>query len=116
MSFKPDRRSFLIGSGLTALASTRAFAASDTLRIGVIGAGGRMRTLLDAAEAVGPCEIGAVSGVCAPHAYPPPADALKGRPKRSATPPVDYREVLDNNDIDAVLLASPDHWHARIAT
>ena len=111
MSFKPDRRTFLIGSGLTALASTRAFAASDTLRIGVIGAGGRMRNLLDAAEAVGPCEIVAVSDVYAPH-----ADAVKGRSKGIATTHVDYREVLDNKDIDAVLIASPDHWHARITT
>ena len=47
MSYKPDRRSFIIGSGLTALASTKAFGASNTLRVGVIGAGGRMRDLLE---------------------------------------------------------------------
>jgi hypothetical protein len=40
MSYKPNRRSFIIGSGLTALASTKAFGASSTLRVGVIGAGG----------------------------------------------------------------------------
>jgi hypothetical protein len=56
MSFKPNRRSFLIASGLTALASSRAFGANDTIRIGVIGAGGRMRNLLDAADESGtPC-------------------------------------------------------------
>lgn len=32
------RRSFLVASGLTALASTRVWGANDTLRIGVIGA------------------------------------------------------------------------------
>jgi len=46
------RRSFIIASGLTALASTRGFAANDPLRIGVIGAVQRMRGLLDAAENV----------------------------------------------------------------
>jgi predicted dehydrogenase len=27
----------------------------------------------------------------------------------------DYRELLDNKDIDAVLISTPDHWHAKIA-
>lgn len=109
MSYKPNRRSFIIASGLTALASTRVLGASDTLRIGVIGAGGRMQTLLDCAEKVGPCQIVAVSDVYAPH-----RDAVKERSNGAATTHVDYREVLEK-DIDAVLIASPDHWHVRIA-
>jgi len=112
MSFKPDRRSFIIGTGLTALASTKAFAASDTLRIGVIGAGGRMQALLNAAADSGPCEIVAVSDVYAPH-----ADAVKARSNAlTATTHVDYREVLDKKDIDAILIATPDHWHVRVAS
>ena len=42
-----NRRNFIIASGLTALASTRVLGANDTLRLGVIGAGQRMRGLLD---------------------------------------------------------------------
>ena len=111
MSLQPNRRSFIIGSGLTALASTKAFGASDRLRVGVIGAGGRMRNLLDAADVLGSYEIVAVSDVYAPH-----ADAVKTRSNGVATTHVDYREVLALKDIDAVLIATPDHWHVRVAT
>ena len=67
MSNSTNRRSFLIASGMTALASTRAFGANNTLRLGVIGAGGRMGALLDAAEKSGTAhEIVAISDVYGP--------------------------------------------------
>src|ERR1700746_285272 len=107
-----SRRSFMIASGLTALASTRVFGANDTIRIGVIGAGHRMKGLLDAADKVGPrYEIVAVSDV-----YGPSRDAVQERSLGLATNHLDYREVLDKDkDIDAVIIASPDHWHVRMA-
>ena len=52
MPHQLNRRSFIIASGLTALASTRILGANDTLRVGVIGAGGRMNDLLNAADKV----------------------------------------------------------------
>src|SRR5580658_5968087 len=112
MSFKPNRRSFLIASGLTALASTKVLGANDTLRVGVIGAGGRMRTILDSADKTGvPYEIVAVSDV-----YGPRRDEVKARTASTAdtTTHLDYHEVLAK-DIDAVLIAAPDHWHVRMA-
>lgn len=107
-----DRRSFLIAGGLTALASTRAFGASDRLRIGVIGAGGRMRQLLNSAENSGvPFEIVSVCDV-----YAPSREEVKTRTcATNATAYGDYRQVLDDKSIDAVIIASPDHWHVRIA-
>ncbi len=110
--YTPNRRSFLISGGLTALAATRAFGANDRLRIGVIGAGGRMRQLLNSAENTGaPFEIVAVSDV-----YTPRRDEVKTRPSATAaTTYADYSQVLDDKNIDAVIIATPDHWHVRIA-
>ena len=104
-----DRRSFLIASGLTALASTKVLGANDRLRVGVIGAGGRMRNLLDSADKAGSYQIVAVSDVYGPH-----RDEVLERSNGLATTHLDYHEVLAK-DIDAVLIASPDHWHVRMA-
>jgi len=109
MEYPPSRRSFIIASGLTALASTRVLGANDTLRIGVIGAGGRMGDLINAGENVGGFQIAAVSDV-----YGPRRDAVKQRSNGVATTHVDYREVLEQ-PIDAVFIAAPDHWHVRMA-
>lgn len=109
--FATTRRSFLVASGLTALASTRAFGANDILRIGVIGAGQRMGTLLDCAEKSGPHQIVAVADPYKPHRE----EVLKRDAAAGATLHDDYREVLDNHSIDTVFIATPDHWHVRCA-
>src|SRR5579871_5161530 len=104
------RRSFIIASGMTALASTRVFGANDMIRIGVIGAGSRMKGLLDSADRSGiPYQIVAVSDVYGPH-----RDAVKERSNGLSTTHLDYREVLEK-DIDAVFIGSPDHWHVPMA-
>jgi predicted dehydrogenase len=112
MTYKPTRRNFIITSGLTALASTQILGANDTLRIGVIGAGGRMNGLLNAADQTSSrFQIVAVSDV-----YGPRREAVKKRANgNGATTHVDYREVLEQQ-LDAVIIAAPDHWHVRMAT
>jgi predicted dehydrogenase len=103
------RRNFIVATGMTALASTRVFGANDTIRLGVIGAGQRMKGLLDSAAKAGPYQIVAASDVYGPH-----RDAIKERSNGEATTHLDYREVLDKN-VDAVIIATPDHWHVPIA-
>jgi len=110
MSYQLNRRNFIIAGGMTALASTRVLGANDTLRIGVIGAGGRMNDLLNAADKTSVTyQIAAVSDV-----YGPRCDAIKQRSKDTATVYASYQELLQQ-PLDAVFIASPDHWHVRMS-
>jgi len=109
MATQLNRRSFLMAGGLTALASARVLGANDTIRVGVIGAGGRMNGLLTAADQAGGYQIAAVSDV-----YAPRRDAIRQRSNGTATIHENYRELLEQK-LDAVFIASPDHWHVRMA-
>src|SRR5258708_4165739 len=111
MNYPPNRRNFLIASGLTALASTRVLGANDTLRIGVIGAGGRMNDLLNAAHRAGnyPYQIVAVSDV-----YGPRRDAVKGRSKGQATTHAHFRGVREQQ-LAALFIGFPDPWQVPLA-
>lgn len=105
-----NRRSFIVTTGLTALAATRVLGANDTIRVGVIGAGGRMNYLISCADKVGGYQLAAVSDV-----YGPRREEVKQRvPGGVVTTHVNYHEVLDQK-LDAVFIASPDHWHVRMA-
>src|SRR5881227_3962441 len=109
MKHEIDRRTFLVTTGLTALASTRVLGANDTLLVGAIGTGGRMNDLLNAADKAGNYQLAAVCDV-----YAPRRDAMKERSKGLAAVHTDYRELLEQK-LDAVIIASPDHWHVRMA-
>ena len=113
MNPNPTRRTFLLATGMSALASRSAFGANSRLRVGIIGAGGRMRSLVAAAEKSGfDLEIVAVCDVYAPSREQVKTHAFAA----NATLHGDYREITDNKSIDAVFIATPDHWHVRIAT
>src|SRR5262249_19882137 len=80
--------------------------ANDTIQVGLIGCGGRCAHLVQSVVKVPKVHIAAVCAISDSH-----VNAAKkwGDGKQTATKV--YKEILDNKDIDAVLIASPDHWH-----
>ncbi len=112
MAHQLNRRRFTQGAAalgtLAALHGTGlARGSNDRVRLGVIGVGNRGDQLLDAFLVHKDAEVVALCDVYQPYLEP----ALKkvgGKAKLYE----DYRKLLDQNDIDAVVIATPDHWHA----
>jgi len=81
-------------------------AASERLRIGLIGAGGMGRGNLSNC-AKHPDVV--VTGVC--DVWKERRDAVVAKHAGTCKPYHDYREMLGRKDIDAVIIATPPHWH-----
>ena len=107
------RRTFLTAaSGLvvgTRLAASSAQGANDRVRIGVIGTGSRARGLMSLLKKLPGNEMVAVCDVYEPRLLQ--AAEIAGT---TAAKVVDYRKILDDRDIDAVVIGTPDHWHKTI--
>lgn len=99
-------------SGLTAAARARVLGANERIRIGLIGCGGRGRYICKTALAPDSGSSTLVAA-CDIHKsrladYLGEAEKLFGaRPKGHA----DHRRLLDDPDVDAVMIATPDHQH-----
>jgi predicted dehydrogenase len=105
-----SRRSFLVNSALTAAASGSAVGANDWVSIGFIGTGTRGSYMSTVAEEHDDCRVMAMCDV-----YEPTLEAAVGKLKTGGVSSYgDYRRVLERNDIDAVFIATPDHWHAQM--
>jgi len=108
-----SRRSFLktstCAAGSTAALSLSAAAvrgANERLNIGLIGTGGRCRHLMQALARVPNTRMAALCDV-----YEPNLDLARKLADPKAFTTANYHEILKRKDIDAVLIASPDHWH-----
>ena len=85
--------------------------ANDKVRLGIIGAGSRGNQLLDTFFTEKDAEIVSVCDVDDKHTSET-ADRVKKQYGKSPAVSREYRAMLDDKDIDAVIIATPDHWHA----
>ena len=122
----PTRRDFLAGavgvvgaSALPASASAgggpivqtsgspgRVLGANDRVRVGVIGTGRQGTGVMRGHQRLADVEIAAIADVYAPNL------AKAGEVAPAAAKHADFRRILDDRTIDAVVIATPDHWHA----
>ena len=108
-----SRRHFLqaASAGIaTSAFAQRTISPNDKIRLGAIGIGGMGMGDIRSALKVPGVELVAV------------ADAYQGRLERArelwgsqVAITRDYRELLNRSDIDAVIVATPDHWHQKIS-
>jgi predicted dehydrogenase len=104
-----NRREFVSTAAGTVLAGSRVLGANDRVRIGLIGTGGRCMYLarllkgLPGNEVVAACDV-----------YEPRRLAAVEKMGPQTTSASDYRQVLDRNDVDAVVIGAPDHWHVSM--
>jgi len=101
----------LAGAGLLAARSyARVIGANERIQIGVIGSGGRGRSVMGSFNRFSRmCEFIHVCDV-----YEPNINAALKLAREGAKSTMDYRELLANKDVTAVLNATPDHWHANV--
>ena len=111
------KRSLVAGSVLAFpwLLPARAVAANERIALGVIGIGPRCRDDLACMLAEADVQCVAICDVQASRRNSGKAmvDAHYGNP--DGVTYRDFRELLARSDIDAVLIATGDHWHARAA-
>jgi len=96
-----NRRVFLASAAMAA-------APSDTVRLGAIGTGGRGRLVMTTFQKDPTVRITALCDV-----YEPNLERAISMAK-GATSYREYRKLLADREVDAVLIATPEHWHHRM--
>lgn len=109
-----NRREFLQAAGLVAASSAlfspvRAFAANDMINVACIGVGGRCRKLMESLRTIPGVRITTLCDV-----WDHPLGLAKPLADENVETSRDWQEVLDNDQVDAVVIGTPDHWHAPL--
>lgn len=115
-----DRRAFLqtstavgIGAALypQAISAAEKAPASERLQVGVMGAGGRAGRLLQTFSANPNADVVAIADVDS-RRIPKAVAAVEERQGSTPWTTGDFRKMIDDPSIDALVIGTPDHWHA----
>ncbi len=93
----------------TCSAAAESEAKNDRPILGAIGVGGQGTSIAERAAKFG--DLVAICDVDREHADAANAKIADGKAKQFG----DYRKLLDRNDVEAVTIGTPDHWHTKIA-
>jgi predicted dehydrogenase len=110
---RTGRRTFIkaaVAASVSAASARRVLGANERIKVGVIGSGGRGRLLLELFQRTGDAEIATVCDVYEPRRLQA-RELTSGQARECG----DYRRVLDDASINAVVIATPDHWHTPMA-
>jgi predicted dehydrogenase len=96
-------------AALSAASYNRILGANDRIQLGLIGCGGRGRYVMETFSKTDQVEVPAVCDVW-------PERSLQAKKVAvNAQQFIDHRKLLEMKGLDAVLIATPDHWHAGTA-
>ena len=108
----------LAGDSFLSLASAapkkKVIGANDKINIGVIGVNSRGKALATNFSKMPGCEVGFLCD-CDSDALARCQEAISKVAGKTPKGEKDIRKFLENRDIDAVVIATPDHWHAPAA-
>lgn len=113
-----DRREFLKSAVVSSAAvaalsgeqTAKAFA-SERVRVGVVGAGGRALSLNQTFASNPNAEIVAIADLD-PGRLPRAVEEVTKRQGKAPRTEKDFRKLIDDKSIDALVVGTPDHWHA----
>ena len=94
-------------AAITAAQTTKVLGANDRVRLGVIGTANRGMQLIGAFLENPDAEVAALCDI-RQSTLEKAGQQLGGKPVLLS----DFRKLLDRKDIDAIVVATPDHWHA----
>lgn len=105
-----NRRAFMTGvTAFTAASYSRVMGANERVKLGVIGCGSRGVGDMENFQKLNAVDVTAVCDV-----YAGAIDRAK-QSAPNAKSFKDHRQLLEMKDVDAVLIATPDHWHSTTA-